>query len=163
MSPNPEPKVTTTVLEEPRHRRERPASRGNQGARRPKDDHGPLVAATDISTCLEGSTAEFWSPRRTHTRLAGLRSVRGGVSMNQPGRRLSQDQREYLRPALAKVTEGLTELRQKLSELGWSAVDFSCLAEPSGHCESWVEPDGGLAMGCARTGCGHGFTSHAAF
>jgi hypothetical protein len=83
--------------------------------------------------------------------------------MDQPRRKLSEDQREYLQPTLAKVTEGFTELREKLIELGWGEGDFSCLVDPLGHCEFWLEPESGLAFGCARSGCGHGFTSHAVF
>jgi hypothetical protein len=81
--------------------------------------------------------------------------------MDRPGRELSEDQREYLRSALEKVTEGSTELREKLMELGWGEGDFSCLVHPPGHCEFWLPVEGPVPVNCERPGCGHGFFDHA--
>jgi hypothetical protein len=79
--------------------------------------------------------------------------------MNQPSRKLSEDQQEYLKPALGKVADGFAELQDKLIELGWDEGDFSCTRC---DCSSFVsaEPP---TLRCARSTCGHRFTLHRVF
>jgi hypothetical protein len=80
--------------------------------------------------------------------------------MEQPRDRLTDAQREYLRPSIAKISEGFAELREKLVELGWDEGDFSCrLCD----CEFFVSEEGPPSLRCARPTCGHGFTSHNVF
>ena len=76
--------------------------------------------------------------------------------MDQPSRKLSEDQREYLKPAVEKVAEGFTELREKLFELGWDEGDFSCTRCDCQFFEAPSQP----GRTCARSTCGHRFTLH---
>jgi hypothetical protein len=79
--------------------------------------------------------------------------------MNQSSRKLSEDQREYLKPALEKVTDGLAELQEALIELGWEEGDFSCTRC---DCSSFVGSQPPI-LRCARSTCGHRFTLHRVF
>jgi len=77
--------------------------------------------------------------------------------MDKPHQQLSDDQREFLRPAVTSFTEAFTEIREKLIDLGLGDGDFSCLLC---DCEYYVAPEGRPTLRCARSACGHGFTSH---
>jgi len=80
--------------------------------------------------------------------------------MDQSTNKLTDDQRKFLEPTIAKISEGLAELQEKLTELGWNEGDSSCTRC---DCEFFVPPEAPPLIRCARPTCGHGFTSHNVF
>ena len=76
--------------------------------------------------------------------------------MDPSSRKLSEDQRNYLKPALGKIADGFAELHEKLIELGWDEGDFSCR---SCDCPAFVASQP-ATLRCARSTCGHLFTVH---
>ena len=79
--------------------------------------------------------------------------------MDQPSYGLTDEQREQLRPAVAKVSEGLAELHERLSDLGFGEEgDFSCTQNDG--CEFFVTPEQLPRNRCARPTCGHSFRMH---
>lgn len=79
--------------------------------------------------------------------------------MDQPKPTLTDDQKNFLRPAITKISEGFAELHNKLSELGWEKGDFGC---NECDCEIFQSqpPDELPSLLCARSSCGHFFPDH---
>ena len=80
--------------------------------------------------------------------------------MNQPGHKLTDDQRDFLASAVTKISEAFAELQDGLVELGWGDGDSSCMRC---DCEFFVPPDSPPHIRCARPTCAHGFISHNVF
>jgi hypothetical protein len=80
--------------------------------------------------------------------------------MEQPTNKLTDDQREFLRPTLAKISEGFAELQDQLTELGWGEGGTPC---GRCDCEFFVSSETPPHIRCARPTCGHGFLSHHVF
>jgi hypothetical protein len=77
--------------------------------------------------------------------------------MEQSRDKLTDDQREYLRPSLSKISEGFAELRERLTELGWDESGTPC---SRCDCEYFETPESGSRFICGRRTCGHGYHSH---